>query len=150
MLAMFVNGWGIEESTDTFERLAKVAFTPRKVSKIPIFRNFVELMISYFADGLYAPGNIESALKQAFSEYKSILDVSYATTTGTRLGLPVATVDGSPSRRIFTSYNGVGERNEGQGTFARNLVKFNEGLTGVEERVIRPKDGSGRVPLWEM
>ena len=63
MLAMFVNGWGIEESTDIFERLAKVAFTHRKASKIPIFRNLVELMISYFTDGLYVPGNIESTLK---------------------------------------------------------------------------------------
>jgi hypothetical protein len=150
VLAMFANGWGIEESTDTFERLAKVAFTPRKASKIPIFRNLIELMISYFADGLYPPGNIESALKQAFSDCKSILDVSYATTTGTRIGLPVATVDGSPSRRIFTNYNGVGERTKGQGTFARNLTNFNKELSGVEERVIRPKDGSGRVPLWEM
>ena len=123
MLAMFVNGWDIEESTGTFERLAKVAFTPRKVSKFPIFRNLVELMISYFTDGLYAPGNIESALKQAFGEYKSILDVSHATTTGTRVGIPVATVDGSPSRRIFTNYNGVGERVKGQGIIvARNLL----------------------------
>ncbi|KAE9969413.1 hypothetical protein EG328_006861 [Venturia inaequalis] len=132
-LAMFVNGWGIEESTDTFERLAKVAFTPRTVSKIPIFRNFIELLISYFADGLYAPKNIESALKQVFGDDRSILDVSHATTTGTRVGLPVATVGGTPSRRIFTNYNGVGDRVEGQ-----------------EERVIKPKDGSGNVPLWEI
>jgi hypothetical protein len=111
---MFVNGWGIEESADTFERLAKVAFTPRKVSKIPIFRNFIELLVSYFADGLYAPKNIEAALKQVFGNDRSILDVSHATTTGTRIGLPVATVGGTPSRRIFTNYNGVGER--GQGT----------------------------------
>jgi hypothetical protein len=145
---MFVNGWGIEESTDTFERLAKVAFTPRTVSKIPIFRNFIELLISYFADGLYAPKNIESALKQVFGDDRSILDVSHATTTGTRVGLPVATVGGTPSRRIFTNYNGVGDRVEGQGT--SHVLQMDQDLTGVEERVIKPKDGSGNVPLWEM
>jgi hypothetical protein len=123
VLAMFVNGWGIEESTDTFERLAKVAFTPRKVSKVPIFRNFIELMISYFADGLYAPENIEAALKQVFGIDKSILDVSHATTAGIRIGLPVATVGGTPSRRIFTNYNGVGERAEGQGTSHANQLE---------------------------
>jgi hypothetical protein len=112
---MFVNGWGIEESTDTFERLAKVAFTPRTVSKIPIFCNFIELLISYFADGLYAPEKIEAALKQVFGNDRSILDVSHATTTGTRVGLPVATVGGTPFRGVFTNYNGVGERVEGQG-----------------------------------
>lgn len=113
MLAIFVNGWGIDESTDIFERLAKVAFTPRKVSKIPIFRNLIELIISYFANGLYAPENIEAALKQVFGINRSILDISYATTTGTRIGLPVATISSTPSRRIFTNYNGVGERAKG-------------------------------------
>ena len=115
-MAMFINGWGIEESTDTFQRLAKVAITPRTVSKTPIFRNFIELLISYFDDGLYAPENIESVLKQVFGDDRSILDVSHATTTGTRVGLPVATVNGTPSRRIFTNYNGVGDRVQGQGT----------------------------------
>lgn len=53
VLAMFVNGWSIEESTDSFERLAKVSFMPRKVSKIPIFRSYIEFLISYFADRLF-------------------------------------------------------------------------------------------------
>jgi len=114
---MFVQGMSIEESTETFERLAKVAFKPRKMLKVPIFRNLMEFMISYFTDGLYAPENIESALRQVFGVDKSILDVSHATSTGTRIGLPVATVDGMPSRRIFTNYNGVGERGKGNGTF---------------------------------
>jgi len=145
---MFVNGWSIEESTEIFERLAKVSFMPRKVSKIPIFRSLIEFLISYFADGLYAPGNIEMALKQVFGNDRSILDVSHATTTGTRIGLPVATVGGTPSRRIFTNYNGVGERIEGQGTF--HTIQVDQDMTKVEDRVIKPRDGSGKVPLWEM
>ncbi|OCK95341.1 uncharacterized protein K441DRAFT_556486, partial [Cenococcum geophilum 1.58] len=141
VLAMFVNGRSIEESTETFERLAKMAFKRRKVLKIPIFRNLIELMISYFTDGLYAPENIEAALKQVFGDDKSTLDISHATSTGTRIGLPVATVNGMPSRRIFTNYNGVGEREKGQGT---------SHSVDLEDRVIRPEDGSGSIPLWEI
>lgn len=113
---MFVNGWSIKESSETFEQLAKIAFKPRNMSKIPMFRNVIELMISYFTNGLYAPENMEAALKQVFGDKRGILDISHATSTGTRVGLPVATVDDMPSRRIFTNYNGVGEREKGQGT----------------------------------
>ncbi len=112
---MFINGFSIDESTETFERLAKVAFKPRKVLQIPILRHLLELMISYFTDGLYPPENIEAALKQVFGNERSILDFSHATSSGTRIGLPVATVHGKPSRRIFTNYNGVGKREKGQG-----------------------------------
>jgi hypothetical protein len=117
---MFVNGWSIDESTETFEQLAKVAFKPRKVLQIPIFRHCLELIISYFADGLYPPENIEAALKLVFGNEKSILDFSHATSSGTRIGLPVATVDGKPSRRVFTNYNGVGKRENGQGMLQKS------------------------------
>jgi hypothetical protein len=120
---MFIRGRTIDQSTETIETLSKVAFklwevfnNPiiREALKIPAFRHFLEFMISYFTDGLYPPGNIEAALKQVFGDKRSILDFSYATFTGTRIGLPVATVTDKPSRRIFTNYNGVGERKEGQ------------------------------------
>ena len=109
MLAMFLNGQGIEESTNTFKRLAKVAFMPQKVSKIPIFRNFIKLLILYFTDGLYAPKNIEAALKQVFGNDRSILDISHATTTGICISLPVATIGSTLSRYIFINYNSIGE-----------------------------------------
>ena len=118
---MFVNGWSIDDSTETFEKLAKLAFKPRKVFNIPFLPNLLEALISYFADGLYPPENIEAALKQAFGG-RSILDYSHATSTGTRIGIPVATVDGKPSRRIFTNYNGVGEREKDRGKL--NLRHF--------------------------
>ncbi|KAF1948543.1 patatin-like phospholipase-like protein [Byssothecium circinans] len=132
VLAMFINGWSIDDCTDIFEKLAKLAFQRRKVLNLPFLPRVLELLISYFADGLYPPENIEAALKQVFGANRSILDASHATATGTRVGLPVATVDKKPSCRIFTNYNGVGER--------------------VKERdhVIKPKDGHGDVPLWEI
>ena len=82
---------------------------------VPFLRNILELLVSLFADGLYPPENIEAALKRAFGASRSILDFSHATLTGTRVGLPVATTNESPSCRIFTNYNGVGERSESQG-----------------------------------
>ncbi|EXJ56219.1 uncharacterized protein A1O5_12675 [Cladophialophora psammophila CBS 110553] len=132
VLAMFHNGWSIEKSSDAFERLAKLAFRRRKGLGIPFLSRLRELLVSYFTDGLYAAKNIEAALKEAFGTEESILDYSHATSTGTRIGLPVATVHEKPSCRIFTNYNGVGAREQNPG------------------QVIKPKDGFGRVPVWEI
>lgn len=112
---MFHNGWSIDDSTGTFEKLAKLAFKRRKVLDIPLLSRVQELLLSYFADGLYSAKNIEAALKEVFGTRATILDCSYATNAGTRIGLPVATVQEKPSCRIFTNYNGIGEREQNQG-----------------------------------
>ena len=113
---MFHKGWYVERSLDVFERLAKHTFTRRKGLGIPLLSRLRGLLESYLTDGLYAAGNIEAALKEVFGAQESILDYSYATKTGTRIGLPVATVHERPSCRVFTNYNGVGtqERNQGE------------------------------------
>jgi hypothetical protein len=97
-----------------FEKLATQAFKRRRFLNIPL-PTIIELLISYFADGLYKSEAIETALKQAFGTERSILDQSHATSIGTRVGLPVATVQDKPARRIFTNYNGVGDRSAGKG-----------------------------------
>ncbi|ORY02133.1 hypothetical protein BCR34DRAFT_493387, partial [Clohesyomyces aquaticus] len=74
---------------------------------------FIKLLILYFANRLYAPKNIKAALKQVFRNDKSILDVSHATTTGTRVRLSIATVSSTLSCYIFINYNSVRERVKG-------------------------------------
>jgi hypothetical protein len=44
--------------------------------------------MSYLADGVYPVENIESALNEVFGSEKGILDYSYATSIGPRIGLP--------------------------------------------------------------
>ena len=117
-MAMFINGWSIEESTKTFEKLAKLAFKPRKVLNIPFLSRVHEILKTYLADGLYPAENIEAALKEVFGIDRSILDASHATSIGTRVGLPVATIR-EPSSCIFTNYNGVGSREQDQGMSPR-------------------------------
>ncbi|KAK1754174.1 patatin-like phospholipase-like protein [Echria macrotheca] len=155
---LFINGNSIEQSTERFENLVECVFQRRNVLtspfmprflKSPISRltnnvypfflilRFLELFVSYFADGLYSSENIEATLKQAFGIARSILDVSHATSTGTRVGLPVATVEDKPSCKIFTNYNGVGER------------KGDNELT-VLDNVIKPRDNLGKILLWEV
>src|ERR1700747_1295610 len=110
-MAMFINGWSIDKSTESFEKLAKVAFKRRKVLDIPFLSRIHELLKSYLADGLYPAENIEAALQAVFGKDKGILDYSHATSIGARVGLPVATIR-EPSSCIFTNYNGVGTRDE--------------------------------------
>ncbi|KAH8653952.1 acyl transferase/acyl hydrolase/lysophospholipase [Tricladium varicosporioides] len=132
VMAMFINGWSIDKSTESFEKLAKVAFKRRKVLDIPFLSRIHELLKSYLADGLYPAENIEAALQAVFGKDKTILDYSHATSIGARVGLPVATIR-EPSSCIFTNYNGVGTRDQDQGY-----------------HVIRPEDGYGKVRLWEI
>ncbi|KAH7111753.1 hypothetical protein B0J11DRAFT_598320 [Dendryphion nanum] len=148
VLAMFINGWSIENSTDSFEKLSRLAFQQRKVSNLPFLPRILKLLLSYLADGIYPPKNIEAALKQVFGADRGILDHSHATTTGTRVGLPVATVDEKPSCRIFTNYNGVGERIKNQG-MSKNISQPSA-LIKEADNIIKPKDGYGGVPVWEI
>jgi len=119
----------------TFEKLAKLAFRERGLFetlfsripfvaryltmfppfKIPILTQVLQYFVSYLADGRYSAQNIEAALKEVFGVNRTVLDYSHATWTGTKVGLPVATVDSNPSCRVFTNYNGVGERAPDQG-----------------------------------
>ena len=106
---MFILGWPVTECAKTFEKLSKKAFKPRPSFCIPFLSRIQELIISYFADSLYPSGDLENALKDVFGPTRSLLDCSYATTIGAKVGLPVTTVpDASPC--IFTNYNGVGNR----------------------------------------
>lgn len=136
---VFLNGTSVEHATEKFKALASIIFQRRNVVNasflpcfirrsvayfantippFPVLLRGIEFLLSYFADGLYPPHHIEKALKEVFGAERGILDWSYATSTGTRVGLPVATIDAKPSCRLFTNYNGVGERKRGQGTIS--------------------------------
>ncbi|CAK7237038.1 hypothetical protein SBRCBS47491_009841 [Sporothrix bragantina] len=150
---LFINGHSVDETLDRFVKLAKRVFQPRGagcVSSLPplvklllshvvdglpplaLLVRAAQLLVSYFSDGLYRPEGIETALREAFGPERNIMDVSHATASGTRLGLPVATVQDKPSCRVFTNYNGVGDRSRGP------------------DQVVQSAANLGRVPLWEI
>lgn len=110
----FILGQPLEESIQMFLEMAGQVFKRRVSSHIPLISRMVEITLSYFTNGLYPARNVNAVLKDYVTN-KSILDCSYATSTGTKLGLPVATVSNHPSYRFFTNYNGVGERDGDQG-----------------------------------
>jgi hypothetical protein len=139
---MFLNGSSIDDSTEAFTELADLAFKPRQVfipvisnilsrilSRIPILSrirllsSIYVLLKSFRADSLYPAENIEAALQEVFGKDKTILDYSYATSIGARVGLPVATIR-EPSSCIFTNYNGVGTRDPDQGKSLRIIPLY--------------------------
>ena len=92
---------------EAFELLSKTAFTPRKlVPNIPFLSRIHRLLLSWFKDSLYPAECIETALQNAFGDRK-ILDPSYATSEGVKVGVPVAKGE---TLCLFTNYNGVGDR----------------------------------------
>jgi len=115
VLALFINGWPVDDCAIVFERLAKKAFTTRRfahlpiVSRIPILSHILEFVISYLADGLYPTHDLEAALKEVFGTDRSFLDHSHASAIGAKVGLPVTTIL-LDTDYIFTNYNGVGQR----------------------------------------
>jgi hypothetical protein len=74
---------------------------------VPFLSTRVQLAKSYLSDGLYSASNINTVLKEVISTDKNILDCSYATSTGTKVRLPIATVSKHPLYRIFTNYNSI-------------------------------------------
>jgi hypothetical protein len=81
-------------------------------SPFPQLFRLLDVIVLYFADGLYPPEHIEVALKDAFRDKRGILDVSYTTASRTRVGLLATTVGKRPYSHIFTNYNGVGDCEE--------------------------------------
>lgn len=171
---MFVNGHSIDQTLERFVTLACRVFQPRGAARLfglprfitlllshvvnglpplPLLVCAVRLLASYFSDGLYRPEAIEAALREVFGAERSILDVSHATASGTRLGLPVATVQDKPSCRVFTNYNGVGDRPQHQGRISSRTASASLRACVTDtptDQVIRPVAHLGRVPLWEM
>jgi hypothetical protein len=86
----YINGRTLSGSIQRFPEMMKRTFQPRS-----------SLNISYLADGLYSAETLNSVLKEALNADKHILDVSYATATGTRVGLLVATLSRHPSYRVL-------------------------------------------------
>jgi hypothetical protein len=128
----YINGRTLTDSIHMFPGMMERVFK-RWSSLIPFLSRAFELSASYLHDGLYSADNIETVLKKAFGTDKHILDCSYATSTGTKVGLPLATVSRHPSYRIFTNYNGVGIRDKDQGTFlkASSEVTLKKSKTGT-------------------
>lgn len=133
----------------TFSAMVSRVFKRRAPSPIPLLSRAADVLVSYFTDGLYSASNVDAAL-QDWVASRCILDCSHATSTGTKVGLPVATVSDHPSCRFFTNYNGVGERDGEQGEPPGCCRAPRPLTTRPENAIIRPEDGFGNVPLWEM
>jgi hypothetical protein len=112
---VFINGRSLDESIHIFPQIIERAFQRRRTLQVPFLSKGVGLVKSYWKDGLYSSENIEAVLKEVIGADKNILDYSHATTTGTKVGLPVATVSNHPLYRIFTNYNGIGKRSQDAG-----------------------------------
>jgi hypothetical protein len=112
---VFINGRSLDESIQMFPKIMERAFQQRGPMQVPLLSKGVRLARSYWADGLYSAATIEAVLKEIVGADKTILDYSHATATGTKVGLPVATVSNHPMYRIFTNYNGIGKRSQDTG-----------------------------------
>ncbi|KAK2036226.1 FabD/lysophospholipase-like protein [Colletotrichum somersetense] len=143
--ALCLNGWTVDECIASFESLASHAFTPRRVPAIPLVRPLlrvlmrlplvpalVRLVALLAFDSRYPSRPMEEALRRVFGAEKSIVDYSPANTTGTMVGMTVATVQDA-NACVFTSYNGVGQRDEDR-----------------DYHVLIPESGTRKIPLWEI
>jgi hypothetical protein len=82
---------------------------------VPFLLTRVQLAKLYLLDSLYLASNINAVLKEVISTDKNILDCLYTTSTGTKVGLPIATVSKHPLYRIFTNYNSVRAQSQDSG-----------------------------------
>lgn len=153
---MFINGWPVDDCANAFENLARKTFKPRGIfqvpviSHIPILSRLLKFIISYLADGLYPADDLEAALKDVFGSDRGLLDYSYATAIGAKVGFTATTVLDTDCC-IFTNYNGVGTRPQDCGIWASNLIiQLRFSNRSIAYHLIQSKDGARRILLWEM
>ncbi|KAM7210074.1 patatin-like phospholipase-like protein [Rhypophila decipiens] len=106
--AMFLKGWSAAKCTTAFESLADVAFQRGQLASFPLLSTVGKMVAALFSDAMYRARYLERVLRETYGSDTKILDPSYATGIGAKIGLPVATIS-KPSTLLFTNYNGVGE-----------------------------------------
>lgn len=106
---MYLKGWSPAQCTAALEKLADVVFRNGPLSKIPLVAAAGKMLLILFNDAIYRAKHIEGLLKETYGSDTKMLDHSYATSIGAKIGLPVATTS-DPSTLIFTNYNGVGDK----------------------------------------
>jgi hypothetical protein len=82
---LFINGCTLSESIQRIPETMEQTFKRRSSLNIPLLLRAFKLTASYLANGLYSAETHDSVLKEALNADKHILDVLYATATGTRV-----------------------------------------------------------------
>lgn len=126
VLALFINGWPIDKVLPTFETLAARSFgqaapsdrttrlaaalrsmssvLPQRARQLATQASALLSLLTWLRTGArYSSAPIEASLKQVFGEARSMLDVGPAAESGTRVVIPVATVDGECE--LLTNYS---------------------------------------------
>ncbi|KAK3935780.1 patatin-like phospholipase-like protein [Diplogelasinospora grovesii] len=106
--AMFLKGWRPAECTTAFEHWAGIAFHSGLLGKLRLFPTAGKVFFALLNNALYRAQYLKQVLKDTYGNDTKMLDTSYATSIGAKIGLPVATVS-KPSTLLFTNFNGVGE-----------------------------------------
>ncbi len=132
---MFLKGWSAAQCTSAFETLADAAFRGGPLCKLPLVSTAGKMLLALFNDAIYRAKYLERLLKETYGRNTKMLDFSYATSIGAKIGLPVATIS-EPSTLLFTNYNGVGEEAVRHGMCFRPL-KFIFILTRQDTTSIR-------------
>jgi hypothetical protein len=145
--ALFINGWSVDDCIASFETLARLAFRPRPSFWIPVLSKLYEFVLSLLVDSRYPATNLETALRTVFGT-ASLMDCSKASEMGAMVGVPVTTIR-DVSTCVFTNYNGVGRRegHSGKHDIIKRLIR---GLTHEDYQILRPAEGTRRIPLWEV
>ncbi|KAH8194108.1 hypothetical protein TruAng_011729 [Truncatella angustata] len=130
--ALVALDWDIAECTRYFQMFARIAFQPRWWwLRIPFLSAVLQMVVSLLVDSRYSSRNLEAILQKVLGT-RSIMDCSSATAMGTKLGITVTTIRDTRAC-VFTSYNGVGDREE-----------------DIDYHVLKPETDLSQIRLWEI
>jgi hypothetical protein len=109
-LALYGLGMRVEEAYRLFRELSMRIFRGRNRFGIGIPAAVHALIVSY-RNGRFPAEDIDGPLSEIFGN-TTMLDHSYMTSIGARIGFPVVDVHAKRTC-IVTSYNGIGQRQKG-------------------------------------
>jgi patatin-like phospholipase/acyl hydrolase len=107
-LGLFKQNWTLEDALVHFKDLSKEAFEPRRLLRVPVFKNTAQIFCSY----RYDSEGIRSALKTAFGSSPLFGHDKDAIGDVTKVGV-VAAVQSKNRPVLFANYT----RNAFSGTF---------------------------------
>lgn len=77
----------------------------------------VKMAMVLFHGAIYPERHLEGVLREVLGSDTKTLDPSYATTIGVKIGIAVTTVSNNPTTKLFTDYNGIGEKRDRLGMY---------------------------------
>ena len=115
MLGLFRQRWTVAQCTEAFQNLSRKLFQRLQVAQPGVWKKGLFLVKTWAKDGMYDSAEFEEALTGYFGCDTMLLENHAEALSGTKIAITATTTGKTARSRIFTNYDGAGERDDRSG-----------------------------------